>query len=249
MTKQLPQRINVERYFDEFVNGFGGELVSELLPKNPHFDNADYLFQGRSVVAELKCLEKDTFRDKEYQKKLNSMYNKWIREGIIQPKGFGRITINTKELPIKCQLDVANLVKRPVERSIKKANRQIKQTKSHFGLLNAKGLLLLVNDGNYSLESDAVMDTVGRILKAQYTSINSVVYFTVNMVASMPEIERDILIWIDAHRDAIDGVTRDFLSALRDGWISFLEQKVGEEIPQIIFDEHDRIEEIEFKHL
>lgn len=248
MTKQLPQRINVEKCFDEFVKDFGGELISELLPKDPHFYNADYLFQGRSVIAELKCLEKDTFRDKEYQKKLNSMYNKWVREGAIQPKGFGRIIINTRELPVKCQLDVANLVKRPVERSIKKANRQIKQTKDHFGLLDAKGMLLLVNDGNYSLESDAVMYTVGRILNAQYTSVNSVVYFTVNMPASMPGIERDVLVWIDAYRDAIDGVSRDFLNALRDGWMSFLKQEVGEEIPQITIDEHGRIEEIKFKH-
>ncbi|MEK0337884.1 MAG: hypothetical protein QQN41_10675 [Nitrosopumilus sp.] len=251
MSKQLPQRINVKKCFNEYVKDFGGELVSELLSKTPIY-NADYLFRNQSVVAELKCLEKDFFHDKKNHSKLKSMYDKWVHEGIIQPNGLGRIIINTKELPMKCQIEVANFAKEIVQRRIRKANKQIKLTKDHFGLPDAKGLLLLVNDGNYFLESNAIMYTLSRILKAKYTSINSVVYFTVNIVANMPGIDRNVLVWVDAaHRDTVDGVSRNFLDALREGWISFLKRKIGEDIPQIyIGDKYHQssIEEIKFKH-
>jgi len=35
--------------------------------------------------------------------------------------------------------------------SVTKANTQIKATKQHFGLPDAKGLLILAVDGNYSM--------------------------------------------------------------------------------------------------
>lgn len=247
MTGRIPAHVNVEEAFNEFVKEFGGELVSELVGKNLTFDNADYLFRNEAVVAELKCLEKDTFRAEEHKRKLNELYKKWLREGTIKPLGFGRFVINTQDLPLKCQHDVANLVKPPVERIVKKASNQIKQTKAHFSLPHAKGLLLLANDGNYSLEADAVMYTLHRILKTQYPSINSVVYFTVNMDASMPGVDRDMLVWVNANRDLVEEVPKDFMARLGDGWMKFFARKIGENIPKIVIDDNERLQEI--KHI
>lgn len=44
----------VEATWDEFVQSVGGQRISELLPKSPNFDNADYLFEPEGIVAELK---------------------------------------------------------------------------------------------------------------------------------------------------------------------------------------------------
>ncbi|MGB7923440.1 MAG: hypothetical protein WCF57_09365 [Pyrinomonadaceae bacterium] len=246
MSKPFPPSIQPEATFNEYVKEFGGELISELLPNNPNFDNADYLFRREGVVAELKCLEKDFFSEEEYRKKLNKLYSRWVDEGLA-PIIVGRKAIQTKDLPLKCQHDVANIVKRPVENRIQKANKQIKQTKAHFGLNDAKGLLIMVNDGNYSLESDAVMYLVRRIVNTQCTAIDSTIYFTVNMPASMPGVERDILVWIDTHRvDPQNGVSREFLNAIREGWLSFLGRKTGEDIPVIRNVRNDDLENIKF---
>jgi hypothetical protein len=246
MVRPYPPHINIEESFNEFVEEFGGELVSELLPKNPPFKNADYFFQGRSIVAELKCLEKDTFQDRRYRRKMGLLYDKWVRQGLVPDSLFRPTVIETKDYPIECQRDVYNLLKRPIEERIKQANRQIKQTKEHFSLPNAKGLLLLVNDGNYSFESDALLCTLGHCFKSQFTAINSVVYFTVNMVANRPNVDRDLLIWVDARvRESEEELSREFLDSLRNDWISFLEQKTGENIPQHNF-EDEEVEIIKF---
>ena len=233
MSRPFQAPIPVEESFDEFVKGFGGEIVKDLISKNPAYLNADYFFENRSIVAELKCLEKDTFRDAEYRKKMGIIYHKWMRQGLVPWTTSAGGVVQSKDLPMKCQLDVANLLKPVVERPIKKANRQIKQTKGEFNLPKAKGLLLLVNDGNYSLESDAVMYLVSRSIKAQYTAIHTVVYFTVNMLADAPGVNRDVLVWLDAPRDPADPLPRSFLDGLQKGWGSFLGRKLGEEIPEI----------------
>lgn len=211
MSKPFPPHLNVEESFNEFVEEFGGELVSKLLPKNPSFKNADYFFQRRSIVAEMKCLEKDTFQDRAYRRKMGILYDKWVRQGLVPDSLFRPTVIETKDYPLECQRDVASLLKRPIEERIKEANRQIKQTKEHFGLPDAKGLLLLVNDGNYSFESDSLLYTVGRCLKAQFTAIQSLIYFTVNMHANRPGVERDILVWVDAcSRETEEELPREF---------------------------------------
>lgn len=235
MLQNKSKTIAVESAFNEYVKLFGGELVSELIPKSPDFDNADYLFLNRSIVAELKCLEKDLFKDEAYQRKFISLYVKWMKDGIV-PKKIPK-QIQTKDLPIKCQLEVVNLMKRPIERTIKKANNQIKETKEHFQVPNAKGLLLLVNDGNYSLESDTVMNLVTRITKSQYSSINNIIYFTVNMPAHHPNINRDLQVWLDARHSREEELPKDFRESLRDGWIKYLENRCKNEIPQIVGDE------------
>jgi hypothetical protein len=246
MSKPFPPHIDVEESFNEFVVDFGGEVISDLLSKSPSFKNADYFFQTRSIVAELKCLEKDTFQDRTYRRKMGILYDKWVRQGFIPDSLFRPTKIETKDYPLECQRDVHNLLKRPIETRIKEANRQIKQTKEYFNLPHAKGLLLLVNDGNYSFESDALLYTVGRSLKNQFTSINSLVYFTVNMPATKPDIDRDVLVWVDARaRETEEELPREFLDELCNGWISFLKRKTGEDIPRGEFPD-EAIDEIKF---
>jgi hypothetical protein len=240
-----PLHLPVEETMDEYVENFGGELIKKIVPPNPPFFNADYLFRKYGVIAELKTLEKDFFTEKDYQKKINNLYSKWVEMGLVKPV-MGKIKIESRDLPQQCQLDIANMVKKPLENRISKANKQIKETKKYFKSENFKGLLILVNDGNYSLESDAVMYLVNRIVNTQCTSIDSVIYFTVNMRADMPGFNRDILIWIDKNRCGSEGVSRLFLDDFRNGWINFVERKTGEDIPQIKLDNHKNLDEIKF---
>ncbi len=237
-----PTYLPVEETLDEYVEEFGGELIKKLI-SNPNFDNADYLFRKYKVVAELKTLEKDFFSTENYKKKINELYAKWIKEGLV-PRLWGKAIIQTQNLPAQCQLEFTNIVKKPLESRISKANKQIKKTKEHFGIEDYKGVLILVNDGNYSLESDAIMYLVNRIVNTQCTSIDSTIHFTLNMRADMPKIDKDILVWIDMHRNGTDGVSREFLNDFRDRWFKVLEKKTAENLPVISFDDHDKLNQI-----
>ena len=72
----LLQFIAVESVFNDFVEDFGGELINKLFEgKGKRPDNADYFLFDRNIVAELKCLDKNFFNDKNLGEKLNKAIN------------------------------------------------------------------------------------------------------------------------------------------------------------------------------
>ena len=245
--------MNVEESFNAFVQEIGGELVSELLPKAPPFENADYIFRKvpeETVVAELKCLTEDS-SEKVSEERWEKFYACWAEKGFVSKPPAEGFRPNLKELPLECQRDLWKWLGRPIQAQIGKANRQIKQTKEHFGLTSAKGLLLLVNDGNYSLQSDVVLSLANQVIgkyhagiEHYHSGINSVVYFTVNMEATMPNTERDLRVWVEAQREGILPVSKEFLKALQVGWVAFFERAMGEPVPTF---RQGSIGQIEFK--
>ena len=143
--------------------------------------------------------------------------------------------------------------------AVEKANKQIKQTKSHLDLPDARGLLLLVNDGNYSYELDVVaylashllkprFDSSGQPRSAQYKSVDTMIYMTINMpvlIGGVGVPNSDIQSWGDFFRDS-QRVEREFLDRLKEQWWSFLGQKTGQPIPRIRVLEPSTISEARF---
>jgi hypothetical protein len=247
-----PSYIPVELTFDEFVALFAGSRVSTLLSKKEAFrgsppTNADYLFASDNVIAELKCLEEDTYSPKEFKEVISSLINDWQGRGLISWRLYGGpMLLQSRDLPIECQLELEQLINRRLRKVITKANKQIRLTKETLGLPEAKGLLLLVSDGNYFLRPEHVLPLVGRILRTRFSSINSVVYFTVNSAVDMPNLNRDGLIWIQSVRDNFEPVAPEFLSRLRAGWFQHLALKLGVDIPEYIITDDMLIEKMRF---
>lgn len=247
-----PPYIPVEPAFDEFVTLFGGSKISTLLSeyedlKGSPPPNADYLFGRDNVIAELKCLEEDTYSPGEFKEVFSSLINDWQDRGLLSWRLYGGpMLIQSRDLPIECQLELEQQINRRLRKVITKANRQIRLTKEILGFPNAKGLLLLVSDGNYFLRPDHVLPLVGRILRTRFSSINSVVYFTVNSAVDMPNLNRDGLIWIQSVRDNFETVAPEFLSRLRAGWFQHLALKLGVDIPEYIIEDDALIEKMRF---
>ena len=221
--------LSVEETFNAFVKASGGELVSDLFPKAPDFRNADYVFRNHpsgKVVAELKCLEEDLF----LEKKLNELFDKWTAQGRMKPF-WGEIKFKSQDLPSDMQKEVFEKLGGPIKKHVDKANVQIKTTKDRLGLKDAKGLLLLVNDGNYSLQFNCVPFLLMKALGRDHSGINSVIYFTVNMRAQMVGIERETLIWSPMHRVGVPTVPSEFLQWLWTSWREFHEKTLGEPVP------------------
>jgi SEC-C motif len=243
---QEPPRLDIESSFNEFVKEFDGELVSELIPSNPSFENADYLFRNDNVVAELKCLKKDILEEPGIKAKLNALYDAWVHKRLVRP-AWGDLQINTANLPIECQREVYGLIKKPIQRTIEKANRQIKSTKQHFNLPNTAGLLLIANDGVYSLESAHIIEIVGKILTHQYSAIDGFVYFTVNMRAMKPDYERDVNLWVPNYGGYIESLVK-MVDRMADAWRQFYARMIGQDVPmhEFKYDERSWLESIKF---
>ncbi|MGH9969784.1 MAG: hypothetical protein ACREBG_18595 [Pyrinomonadaceae bacterium] len=247
-----PPYISVEPAFDEFVTSFGGAKVSTLIDKRRDFKgspplNADYLFAADNVIAELKCLEEDTYSAGEFKELFNSLVTDWQDRGMLQWRLFGGpILVQSRDLPVECQLELEKLINRRLRKVVTKANKQIRLTKETLGLTDAKGLLLLVSDGNYFLRPKHVLGFVGRILRERFSSINSIVYFTVNAAVDVPTIDRDGLIWIQSFRDNLEPVASEFLSRLRAGWFQHLAIKLRLDIPEYLIDDDALVEEMRF---
>src|SRR5262249_55201863 len=141
--------IDVEETFSDFVEKYGGE-VSDRTP-GKKTSNADYIFHGAKVVAELKVLKEDPYKNKEFKKSHAKKQRKWIEKGWISPAELRRVR-QLKELPEPCYRDIEKLYIRPLKSHVEKANVQIKSTKQQLDLHDYKGLMLLVSDGNSLLD-------------------------------------------------------------------------------------------------
>jgi|ERR1039458_1634531 hypothetical protein len=214
-------KLDVEAVFGDFVRSLGGEVLEDSLGSSPKFLNADYLFRRDRIVAELKRLVEDQSADLAIRSKINRKYRQWIDERRIGPM-YGTRQVQSKTLPVDCQRDLLALFASPIKGRIRKANDQLKETFQNLKLHEHKGLLILINDGNYGIEADTALYLVSRALGDRYRAINSVIYLTVNMFASSPVSGQPVLLWVHATRPAIPGVDAAFVQALCTSWRGYL---------------------------
>ena len=215
-----PRRIEVASAFADCVESIGGEVLDRCLPKPANFSTADYVFRKDGVVAELKCMEHDIMSTAEFKEQLNNTYARWVSEGLVPLPAAPRVQVNLQELPEPCAREFMKPFKRRLEATVKKANKQIRETKEHLDLKDAKGLLLLANDGNLSMKPNLVFHLLDRMLRAEFRSINSLVYFSVNHPVSVPGIGMPVLPWAAPIIDYRDQVDSTFMNKLRDAWFA-----------------------------
>lgn len=194
--------------------------------------NADYWFPQDNVVAELKCLSQNYFDDQTYSDWLNKIYQDWVARGLARPLR-NTATINLADLPKDCTDDVTNLIKKRLESSLKDANEQIKATRRSLDAPDARGLLFLVNDGNFGLHPGLVQNALSRSLH-KYSGINTVIHFTANMASTLETVDRDILFWCTwSAKRFKPPVDSDFLEKLQQAWFTHHQRVAGEPIPKL----------------
>ena len=168
-----------------------------------------------------------------------------MNDGTIGPI-YGRVRVQSNTLPEKCQRELMDIYKPPIQRRIIKANKQIKATLDRFKIQNGKGLVIIVNDGNYALEADAVLYLINRILGESFHQINSIVYITVNMFAKSPMTPKPTLFWANASRPNVPSVEQEFLMSLFSGWSAYLSELRGEAIEPILLNDPSLVESMRY---
>lgn len=221
-----------EETFDRFVKSFKGQKIADLLPGDPSFQNADYLFRNENVIAELKTLQTDfgttdLFRGKHIE---------LVKQYLLEDRMTLSAIFHSAEQPKEYKRDMLRLFRPALGRIIKKANTQIKATKKELGLANTPGILLLINDDFVSLEPGLIASIICEILTHSYSSIDAFVYLTLNHYVDIPGNSYANLLWIPFYSDRAPDSLKDFVNKLGSQWFQFLEAETGEFDNKIVTD-------------
>lgn len=222
--------LHVEGTFHEFVRSVGGQIVSESLPRSPDFENADYFFEAPRVVGELKVVETEFLNSESSKKKLGHLLEKLMEENPNwRPLLFGGST----GYPDWFNVDLIRIARPAISRILKKANRQIRETKQRLNVSGAQGILFFVNDGFTGLAPNTVIDLVCGALYDSYSSIDCFIYLSVNRYIEIQGSNEPKLIWVPSYSDRATDQLVDFVDNLGRRWFDFLELKIGELSPRI----------------
>jgi hypothetical protein len=214
----------VEPMWREFVQLAEGELVTDHLSSSPTSENADYFFPAASVVAELKEIETEFSKSKGFYKKLSKIIERILREDHNwRPTLLG----GDGKYPEWFGGEFVRIFRPPISRILKKANRQIRETKKHLGIRSPTGILFIVNDGFTGLAHDIILSLLCNLLINAYSSIDCFVYLTLNRYVEILESNVPRLVWIPMYSDRAKESLVHFVNSLGRNWFTFLEGKIG----------------------
>jgi hypothetical protein len=202
-----------EPHWNTFVESVGGEPVSPLIHRQG-VKNADYLFRGDKVIAELKVLETVFAHSPQMLARVDALISKYPGVNPDDP---------TKPL----RRELLQELKKPLQRIINTANRQIKETKIELSLHDHRGVLICVNDNFRAVPPGLVMGLIGHILSGtSYKSITAVIYQT-NHFLELIESPYATLLWTPMYSEDAGSDLVDFINDLGRKWRTYAESIEG----------------------
>jgi len=239
-------KIDIRSEMAAAVRRIGGSVIDDGL-RDADFVNADYWFPDYDVIGELKCLSEDLSSSRSFNDRVSRLYASWIERGLVPPR-YGRVSVSLRDIPVECAREFLHLLKRRFEVNVlKKANAQIKGIKKHLGRPDAKGLLFLVNDGNYLLPPGMVAHLLARATRGQHRSINSVIYFSASVLAAVPGISNPALFWVDGRLTDREPVPIVLRESIRSSWMSQHSALVETPIYDVASSDPIQFENIQFR--
>ena len=228
--------IPVEKTFDEFVFSRGGQRVADLLPPNTEIKNADYLFAADDIVAELKEITTEFHLTEKHREKLFEIYRDMERENKISWDD-----VEAERFPAEFRTRQLRLFRPQIQRILKKANRQIRETKAFLKRKDALGLLFIVNDGFTAISPYLIKALIAESLVHSYKCIDAFVYLTVNTYVDIPSSEYASLLWTASYKSEAPDSLVTFVDDLGRAWREFLNVKIGPFDDSRESDNHDAL--------
>lgn len=226
--------IPAEKFFNKFVENQSGVLVSSMLPVNENLaQNADYYFENADVIAELKCLEKDSFGTGDLER-FNRLVTKWETQGWLTGSDLIQHLFGERPLPIECRRDLVRLIRRSLEQTIEKARNQIRSTRSLLSKPASKSILFMINDGNYFLDHQQFFAIATEVLGTRFSNraidgLDAFVYCTLNVTAFDLEQERESLVWFTAYSPSAPDELSAWVDQLGANFWPFYESFTGQD--------------------
>lgn len=214
-----PTLIDIEEKFSEFVPTFrNGRIVRELIPDQPIMTlNADFYFPDDRIVAELKCMEKDS-RDTYHERILQAFAHFGHSGGDVM--GF---LFRGEPMPQRVAARLRQQIGNPLRQALRKANKQIAATKHHLKVPDGFGLAVFANDNNFGLTpADSLAILSKAALGLSTCHVDGIVYTTPNIYHdSGDNIARSI--WTPMYAKGKEALA-DFVNPLGTAWIDYAEQ-------------------------
>lgn len=220
-------RLPVETVFDRIVEKVGGCRVDTLFASDGNAPlNADYYFRDAGVVAELKEIVADLHEDTALRERLGNILHRYVgQKGVPLLAGTQRLRIDL--LPDDCRHEMMLPLRRKLEGPVKKAARQIKQTKLELNEPNARGLLVLVNEGSTFLRPDIAFYFLHQMLKGQHSSIDQVVYCSINMLVTTPSVQEGARFWATSRVEGRQEIPLSFMHQLYKSFRCVIDKQTG----------------------
>ncbi|MDM0079233.1 hypothetical protein QTI17_01380 [Variovorax sp. J31P179] len=224
-------RIDVRREFSACVSKMGGTVNDDVLAARPdNKPNADFVFAADDVVAELKCLETDWAA--ELAAHAPARTDDWMRRGKLRRMS-GSISLEDLPLPLVREI-LEPFRKRLKSRIVARAAKQIKQSRLDIARPSAKGLLIIVNDGNRALAPDMMAPLLLPILNSgSYSAIHTVLYMSVNEPVTVGGPFGQAQFWMPWSIKGKESVSQDFVDRLGDAWMAHLSSVTGDPVFQL----------------
>jgi hypothetical protein len=199
----------------------------ELTPEQERAKHADFFFKNRAVIVEVKTLKTNT------KPKIDQILEPY-RNTPAWPEFYGKWDLN-KVLahlpePDRIRQEIANAVASAVPELVRRANQQLRATKTTFNRPNAEGVLVLLNDILDALPPETIIGILDRELGKRTpdgTSRYPAIRFTWMMaethtVPLVPGVLNGypMALLENPHHPGTP-TTRDYLLGLGEPWASF----------------------------
>lgn len=219
---------NLEERFVFFVkNVIEAECIDDLALSavQEKAQKADYFFDDRKYIMELKSLKTDTFE------KIGKILEPYTRRSN-WPIIFGAVDLQEvlKHLPDgkKINAEIVEAVTDSIEGVVESANRQIRTTKESFNLPNSKGILVLLNDIVATLTPELVHYRISKCLRKKYADGELrfphvqivIVITTIHYTEVKPQL-RAMPIMIIPRENADSDAVWPFVDSLIRSWSEF----------------------------
>jgi hypothetical protein len=216
--------IPIEGTWRAFVREIGGTVVEDVIPEPRNFENADFLFATAGAVIELKEIETEFSNAPGFLQRFDILMNRLVKEDPNwRPLLFG----GTGNYPTWFYPEFIRIFRPPISRILKKANRQIRETKIHFNIQKPSGILLFANDGFTAIGPNPICALASEMLMHSYSSIDCFVYLTVNRYIEFPDSEVPRLLWAPTYSNRAPDSTVKFIDDLGRKWFDYLERVIG----------------------
>jgi hypothetical protein len=234
---------NLEGRFKVFLRGLKGtESIDDfdLTQEQRRANKADYFFAGRTVIGELKALYEDT------ASKIEAVIAPY-RKTPEWPVFFGQLDLKKilRHLPDGDEIwaRVVGAITRSIEAVVEKANRQIRATKDTFGLPEAGGLLIILNDAVDVLSPDLVVYRVRQALnkrtpegELRFPHVSAVLVMGGAHYTQMNPVLKGLPV-LFIPNVVLEAQVEEFVRGLNEKWAAFegkpLIQIESEELPKL----------------
>jgi hypothetical protein len=219
---------NLEGRFKVFLRDFEGAECIDDLPltlEQRRANKADYFFDNRKVICELKALYTDV------NDKVEAILAPY-RETPEWPIFYGEQEIQKvlRNLPDgdKVGAKLMEALTDSIEAIVEKANRQIRATKETFGLPDAGGLLIIVNDTVDILSPDLITYRVRRALnkrtsggESRFPHVSAVLLIGGAHYTQMTPTLKGMPLLLIPNAVPEEEIVQAFVSVLNEKWSAF----------------------------